>query len=216
MLIEHMKATYPHIPAHVLDCATSLSSPPASIAPALGPGSFTKLFSNAALHWILRQPASRRPFFSACRELLQPGGVLVSESGALGNIAEVHAAIVGALAKRGVPMDKARDACPWWFPSVEEMQGVFEGAGLEWVRGEVELRQTRLTEEEGGGVEGWVRLFGAPFAKAFDGIEGVDGEQKWEECVREVKEVLEAVGRRADGGFQVNYVRLRFVARRPL
>ena len=125
---------------------------------------FDAIFSNAALHWVLRDPATRARFFAGCRAALRPGGRVVSESGALGNVAEVHAALVLALMRRGVGAAAARDAAPWWFPSLEAMRALVEGAGLEWVRGEVELRQTELTAGEDGGIRGWyVRLasFGA-------------------------------------------------------
>ncbi|MCJ1442459.1 MAG: hypothetical protein MMC23_002954 [Stictis urceolatum] len=203
-LIAHLHNTYPALSAHVLDCSTSLSPPP----PFLAASSFSKIFSNAALHWILRAPSSRLQFFSGCRELLRPGGVLVSESGAFGNVAECHACLVQALMHHGVSPRKARDASPWFFPTMEEMRGCVEGAGLVWVKGEVELRQTLLTEGEEGGVRGWVRLFGAPFKEV------LEGEEEWTEVVEEVVQALEGVGRRVDGGFMVNYVRLRFVARR--
>lgn len=94
-------------------------------------------------------------FFKGCYELLKPGGLLVSESGALGNVAEVHAGIVGELIRKGVDKEKARDASPWWFPSLEAMRKEVEGQGLEWVSGEIELRQTKLTEGNEGGVKGW-------------------------------------------------------------
>ena len=134
---------------------------------------------------------------------------MVSESGAMGNVAEVHATIVAELMHCGVPARRVREASPWWFPTEEEMRALLEGVGFEWVKGEVELRQTILTEGEEGGVRGWVELFGAPFKEA------LPKEELWAEVVDRVVEVLEAVGRRGDGGFEVNYVRLRFIARKP-
>lgn len=55
-----------------------------------------------------------------------------------------------------------------------------------------------------------IRLFGANFFELLD-------EEKKEKAIRQVVDVLEAVGRRQhDGSFGVNYIRLRFIARRPL
>lgn len=132
----------------------------------------------------------------------------MAEMGAHGNVAEVHAALVAALVHRGVSAVRAREASPWVFPSAEGMRGLLEGVGFVVEVVETELRQTRLTEGEGGGLEGWVRLFGEGFLEAV-GVEEREG------VVREVVDVLEGVGRMEDGGFEVNYVRLRFVARRP-
>ena len=80
---------------------------------------------------------------------------MVSESGAMGNVAEVHAAIMLELINRGVSPLTARGASPWFFPSLETMKGLVEQAGFIWIKGEVELRQTSLTEGEGGGITGW-------------------------------------------------------------
>lgn len=79
----------------------------------------------------------------------------MSESGALGNVAEVHAAIVSALVIQGIPVEEARAASPWWFPSQEAMKQLLEGEGFQWIKGEAELRQTKLTEHKEGGIEGW-------------------------------------------------------------
>ena len=137
---------------------------------------------------------------------------MVSESGGMGNVAEVHAAIVAELMHCGVPAKRAREASPWWFPTEEDMRKLVESVGFVWVKGEVELRQTLLTEDgpnQEGGVRGWVELFGAPFKEVLPEV------GMWSDVVDRVVQVLEAVGRRDDGGFEVNYVRLRFVARKP-
>ncbi|RPB10192.1 S-adenosyl-L-methionine-dependent methyltransferase [Morchella conica CCBAS932] len=170
---------------------------------------YTKIFSNAALHWILRDPETRADVIRGAFELLQPGGVFVAEFGAHGNVAEVHTALISALVHRGVDISAAVAASPWYFPTEEGVRALLVGAGFDVEVVETELRQTVLTEVEGGGVEGWVRLFGDSFLKAV-------GEGEREGVVREVVQVLEGVGRREEGAMAVNYVRLRFVARRPV
>jgi SAM-dependent methyltransferase len=171
-MINSMLAAYPHIPAFVLNCSDDLlpavkaNSPfppgsasvshPTSTPEALHSEQYTAIFSNAALHWILAPPAARRPFFQACYALLKPGGRLVAEAGAAGNVAEVHGAIVHELLYgQGISLDKVRAQDPWWFGSLQEYRSLVEAAGLEWIRGEVELRPTRLTEGPEGGVKGW-------------------------------------------------------------
>lgn len=91
-----------------------------------------------------------------CFEALKPGSLLVNESGALGNVAKVHSAIISGLVTQDISVEQARGASPWWLPSQQAMKDLVEGAGFNWVKGEVQLRQTILTENEKGGVEGWV------------------------------------------------------------
>lgn len=148
-MIESFRKTYPDIDSRVVDCRhldqeTSLTT-----------AIFDKVFSNAALHWILRDPHTRLNTVKACFDALKPGGTFVSESGALGNVAEVHTAIISALVTQGIPVETARSQSPWWFPSLEAMRQLLESAGFEWVKGEVELRQTGLTDGPEGGIEGW-------------------------------------------------------------
>ncbi|KAJ5706459.1 S-adenosyl-L-methionine-dependent methyltransferase [Penicillium majusculum] len=71
---------------------------------------------------------------------------------------------------------QAREALPWWFPSQQAMKELIEGAGFNWIKGEgeVQLRQATLTENEKGGVEGWIRLFGEPFLELLPTIEARD------------------------------------------
>ncbi|KAI9925475.1 hypothetical protein ASPWEDRAFT_41570 [Aspergillus wentii DTO 134E9] len=203
-MIEHFQKTYPHIESRVVDCR--LLDQEADLTN----GSFTKVFSNAALHWILRDPETRANTIKGCFEALEPGGLFVNESGALGNVAEVHSAIISGLVTQGIPVEQAREASPWWFPSVQAMKNLVEGAGFIWVKGEAELRQTRLTDNEKGGVEGWIRLFGEHFLQLLPTVEARDA------AVKHAVDVLEAVGRQQhDGSFTVNYIRLRFVAQRP-
>ncbi|KAI5804281.1 S-adenosyl-L-methionine-dependent methyltransferase [Geopyxis carbonaria] len=184
------------VPASIRTFCCSATSLPAS----LRLGAFTKAVSNAALHWILAAPETRAQTMQGIFEALAPGGALVAEMGAAGNVAEVHAALAGALLRRGVAVPQV-----WWFPEEAEMRELAKGAGFVWEHGEVEYRPTVLPE---GGVRGWVELFGARFLEAIE-----EGERA--AVVREVCEQLEWVGRRADGRFVVGYVRLRFVARKP-
>ncbi|KAJ6001184.1 S-adenosyl-L-methionine-dependent methyltransferase [Penicillium waksmanii] len=203
-MIEHFKKAYPHIESRVVDCRWLDQEP------GLTNGSFNKVFSNAALHWILRDPETRSNTIKGCFKALKPGGLLVNESGALGNVAEVHSAIISGLVTQGIPVTQARKASPWWFPSLQAMKDLVEGAGFTWVKGEVQLRQTTLTENEKGGVEGWIRLFGEPFLELLPTTQARDA------AIKHAVDVLEAVGRQQhDGSFTVNYIRLRFVAQKP-
>ncbi|KAE8382846.1 S-adenosyl-L-methionine-dependent methyltransferase [Aspergillus bertholletiae] len=203
-MIEHFQRVYPDIESRVVDCRHL------DQVADLTDGKFDKVFSNAALHWILHDPETRSNTIKGCFNALKPGGVFVSESGALGNVAEVHAAIVSALVVQGIPVEEARAASPWWFPSQEAMKQLLEGEGFQWVKGEAELRQTRLTDHKEGGIEGWIRLFCEPFLQVLPTVEARDA------AVKHAVDVLEGVGRNQhDGSFTVNYIRLRFVAQKP-
>lgn len=171
---------------------------------------YTKVFSNAALHWILRGKETRESVLRGVHAALAPGGKFVFEMGGAGNVADVHTALLSALLMRqGVHIEKARDACPWFFPSEKEMRELLEGVGFEVDKTEVEYRPTRLTEEEGGGLEGWVRLMGVAFLDVLG-----DDEARKEEVVRDVCEVLRSVIGREDGSMWLGYVRLRVLARK--
>ncbi len=200
-------ATHPNLTFHIQDCSRLDASPQDLLAHA----PYDRIFSNAALHWILRPPAARSSLFAACHALLRPGGLLVAELGGAGNVGEVQAALVAGLAAHGVPVDVAREASPWFFPGEEWMRSVLGAAGFEVETVETEYRPTRLMEsEKGGGLEGWVRLMGAEFLGRVE-------EGKREGLVKWVCDVLEDVVRReGEDGQWLGYVRLRAVARKPV
>lgn len=173
-----------------------------------GAAGFTKVFSNAAMHWILRAPGTRASFFADVHALLAPGGSFVFELGGAGNVAEVHAALTAVLRHgRGLPLAAIRDADPWFFPDETWMRGALEAAGFEVGVLESEYRPTRLMdgEKEGGGLAGWVRLMGREFLALVE-----EGEP--EGVVREVCDVLEGICGREKDGTWIGYVRLRGVA----
>ncbi|OCK77916.1 S-adenosyl-L-methionine-dependent methyltransferase [Lepidopterella palustris CBS 459.81] len=189
------------------DC-TRLSSSAEFIAKK---GSWDKVFSNAALHWILRNPVTRSNVFRDVYAALRPGGSFVFEMGGSGNVAEVHTALVGALIVHGVPFKEAREASPWFFPSETWMRKALVDAGFEVETVESEYRPTKLTErkEDGtGGLEGWVKLMGAAY------LDKVPAERR-DSVVGWVVSVLESVVKREeDGTWWIGYVRLRAVARK--
>ncbi|KAB8229178.1 uncharacterized protein BDW43DRAFT_315162 [Aspergillus alliaceus] len=90
------------------------------------------------------------------------------------------------------------------------MKQLLEEAGFRWIKGEAELRQTKVTDNEGGGIEGWIRPFEKPFLQILPTVEARDA------AVKHTIDVLEADGRHQhDRSFTVNYIRLRFVAQKP-
>ncbi|KAK5134346.1 hypothetical protein LTR08_006526 [Meristemomyces frigidus] len=173
--------------------------------------SWDKVFSNAALHWILRNPKTRGDVFRNAYDALKPGGKLVFEMGGKGNVAEIHTGFTAALVHAGLTIDEARAASPWFFPSAEWMSQTLSEVGFKVEKCEMEYRPTALnpdTADQSGGLTGWLRLMGAQFLEAVP-------EGKREDVLREVCDVLETVITREEDGSQwIGYVRLRAVARK--
>jgi trans-aconitate methyltransferase len=171
-------------------------------------GKWDKCFSNAALHWILRDATARPGVFSSVHSALKPGGKLVFEMGGFGCIAEVHAAVVSALVHVGLSASEAQGSSPWFFPSAEEMRELLSNAGFTVQQCHLVYRPTKLTpknEAGTGGLEGWIRLMCAEFLQAAP-------QGKQDQVVRDVCDVLEPVITREDGTHWLGYVRLRAVA----
>jgi trans-aconitate methyltransferase len=160
---------------------------------------FQKIFSNAALHWILAGDTDRRQFFVDAFEKLQPGGVFVAEAGGWGNVEAVRVALAMALARRGLLAVE-----PWWFGSEDEYRELLQSAGFEVEVMEMEYRPTKVD----GGVHQWVEMFCSTILAVVED----DGERA--AVVKEAVDAVESVVKRSDGVW-VAYVRVRFVARKP-
>lgn len=173
-------------------------------------GAYTKVFSNAALHWILRDASTRLAVLGGAFRALKSGGKLVFEMGGAGNVAEVHAALLAAVVHQGSSIEEAREASPWFFPSEALMKNLLEEVGFEVEMLELEYRPTRLTTEKEGGLEGWTRLMGAQI------LEILPEGGKREAAVREVCEVLKTIlTHEEEGSMWLGYVRLRVLAGKP-
>ncbi|KAL8732615.1 MAG: hypothetical protein Q9166_002590 [cf. Caloplaca sp. 2 TL-2023] len=174
-------------------------------------GAYTKVFSNAALHWILRDSSTRSSVLQNVYKMLRPGGSFAFEMGGKGNVAEVHTALMAAVVHQDIGVEEARELCPWFFPSENLMKGMLAHCGFVVEKTELEYRPSRLTADEQGGIEGWVRLMGAQF------LEGLGSSAKKEAAVKEVCELLKTViTHEDDGSMYLGYVRLRVLARKPI
>lgn len=204
---QYPETSHPNCSFRVQDCTRLAQDAQSDVVN----GTWDKVFSNAALHWIMRNPETRMDVFRDVYAALKPGGAFVFEMGGKGNVAEVHAALLAGLVAHGVPIQEAREASPWFFPSEVWMRRALEESGFVVEICESEYRPTRTTakDEEGqGGLEGWVKLMGAAF------LEKVD-ESRRQDVVKWVCEVLQDVDtREEDGSTYIGYVRLRAVARK--
>lgn len=110
---------------------------------------FDIVFSNAVFHWI---PDQRR-LLEAVRGALKPGGKLICEFGAAGNIARIQDAFATALREVGHDF-----ASPFYFPEADEYGGVLEESRLVPESVVVYERPTPL---KGGasGLRDWVTQF---------------------------------------------------------
>lgn len=157
---------------------------------------FDAVFSNAALHWMKRDPDA---VLRGVARALKPGGRFVAEMGAAGNVVTIRSALHDALARRGI------DACaldPWYFPSQAEYSGRLEAAGFVVRRIETFPRPTPLP----GDLIGWLTTFAGAFTAA------IPADQR----AAFLEEVCEAVRPSLcqDGCCVADYVRLRFEAQR--
>jgi len=123
-------------------------------------------------------------------------------------VSEVFTALLYMLVQHGYSMEDAKKINRWFFPSKEWMQGALEQVGFTVEMIEIDYRPTKLTSLDDGGLEGWIKLLGAPMVSAIRADLRV-------EAVKQVCRVLEPVVTKEEDGSQwLNYVRLRGVAKK--
>ena len=160
---------------------------------------FDAAFSNAALHWMLEKDRVA----SAVFEALHFGGRFAGEMGGRGNIAILRGGIRSELEERGYPVP-AED--PQWYPSADEFRAVYEAAGFTGVDANIIPRETELAS----GVVAWVKTFRAGW---LDAAQVPEAER--DEVAAAIERRLEPQLRRANGSWFADYVRLRFIMRKP-
>ncbi len=159
---------------------------------------FDAVFSNAALHWM--KDATR--VAAGCFRALRPGGRFVGEMGGSGNVAFIRRALVDALDRRGLCGEAYT---PWYFPTPEAYQRTLEDAGFRVDSLEHFERPTPLP----GDVLAWLETMAQPYADA------LPAEQRGP-YFAEVRASLTPYLQKPDGSWWADYVRLRFVACKPL
>jgi SAM-dependent methyltransferase len=161
---------------------------------------FDAAFSNAAIHWMLDREAVAAAIFRA----LKPGGRFAGEMGGEGNIATLRRGIRDELTARGYPVP---DEDPQWYPSLEQFRAVYAGAGFAYIDARIIPRETELAS----GIAEWVKTFRAGW---LDAAQVPEADR--EEVAAAIERRLEPQLRRPDGTWFADYVRLRFIMRKPV
>lgn len=156
---------------------------------------FDAVFSNAALHW-MTQP--ERVIDGVWRALV-PGGRFAGEMGGRGNVQSIVLALEAALAARGMPATN-----PWFFPSADEYAGMLRARGFAVDRIVIFSRPTPLP----GGMRGWLETF---CGRMLASLPPAERDALMEGVVDALRPALCG----AQGQWVADYVRLRFVARKP-
>ncbi|MAZ28388.1 MAG: SAM-dependent methyltransferase [Cytophagaceae bacterium] len=185
-MIEDAKQRYPQIDFHVMDASSFKFDKP-----------FDKIFSNAALHWVLDAKGAVR----CMADHLKQNGKLVLEMGAKGNVQSIVAALREVLTARGF-LAQAKFQ-QWYFPSVGEYTSLLEKHGFEVNMALCFDRPTPLADKATG-IKDWLTMFGAAF------LTGVPENEK--EAIRaEVQKMLEPTLLKGDT-WLADYKRLRIMA----
>ena len=152
-MIERAQAIYPEIDFRCADIRSFVTSQP-----------FDAVFSNATLHWVGEPKLTS----FRIREALSPGGRLVAEFGAKGNIRSIMSAAMEALNAIGAPPHNGRN--PWYFPGADEFSAVLSETGFSVDQVRTTDRPTELEDGESG-MGNWLRVFGRHY------LEGLSPEQ---------------------------------------
>ncbi|MDE2739338.1 MAG: methyltransferase domain-containing protein [Paracoccaceae bacterium] len=158
---------------------------------------FDAVFSNAALHWMLRQEELMTRVFHALRS----GGRFVVEMGGNGNISLICRTLTEILAEYGIDF-AARN--PWVFPTPDEQRKRLEKAGFKVIKCSLRKRPTPLPTN----VRGWFDTFCNEIL-----VDLSDSDR--DEILGSMVEKLRPLICGPDGTWTVDYVRLNFVAIKP-
>lgn len=185
-MIEQARALYPGITFLVADARTFSF-----------PNHFDAIFSNAALHWV---PEAEQVVEQIVQSL-KPGGRLVVEMGAKGNVLTITTALQQAIWEVvHIKVDTG-----WYFPSVSEYSTLLERHGLEVRLAVLFDRPTKLDQGEQG-LRNWLGMF-APRM-----LQRVPQEARQQVLARAEEKMRPSLYR--DGHWVADYRRLRLIARR--
>ena len=159
---------------------------------------FDAIFTNASLHWM----TSPDDVIEGIWNSLKPGGRLVGEMGAAGNIASIIGALKEAISRRRL---EHKIYFPWYFPESAEYRSKLEAQGFQIDHLDVIHRPTPLP----GDLSDWIDTFCEDFLF-------IVPESDHQDFKQEVVESLRAELYKPNGQWVADYVRLRFSAMKPL
>ncbi|TAM80633.1 MAG: class I SAM-dependent methyltransferase [Acidobacteria bacterium] len=158
---------------------------------------FNAAFSNAALHWMKRDPDA---VLKGVRRSLKGGGRFAGEFGGHGNVAAIVVALLAVLERRGI--QNVVSLNPWYFPTTDEYRAKLELAGFRVDTIELLPRPTILPTH----MRGWLETFAGPFFQIF-------AQRERNDAIDEVLGLLRPALCDEVGRWTVDYVRLRFLVR---
>jgi trans-aconitate methyltransferase len=160
-------------------------------------GEFDAVFSNAALHWMTDHDAVLRGVYRA----LKPGGRFVAECGGQGNIAAIRVALLAVLTRLGIPAERIENN---HFFSSAEYRARLESHGFLVEQITLTPRLTPLPS----GMADWLQTFRSSVLEQLAASERPA-------AVEQIVGLLKPALCDREGNWTADYVRLRFVARRP-
>ena len=161
-------------------------------------GEFDAVFSNAALHWMKRDPDR---VLANVFHALKPGGRFAAEMGGYLCVDTIVRGVYQCLDARGID---GRSLNPWYFPAVEEYSARLTAAGFAIESIQLFPRPTPLPTE----ITGWLGTFAQVFIAAVPEADRAG-------FIAEVVDVLRPRLCDESGAWTADYTRLRFLARRP-
>ena len=159
---------------------------------------FDAVMSNAALHWMNDQYAVVRSAWRA----LKPGGRFAAECGGEGCVRIIREGMKRALIKRDIDY-KARN--PWKYPEVGTFTAILENQGFKVPYIARIDRPTPLP----GGLRSWLKVFSASHTAGFT-------DEERENFYDEVEDYCRPRLYNEEKGWIADYVRLRFLAEKPM
>jgi trans-aconitate methyltransferase len=160
---------------------------------------FDAVFSNAALHWMKRDPDA---VIQGVHSALKSGGRFAAELGGFGNVAAITVALCASLDQFGIA--NAPALSPWYFPTADEYRERLQRAGFQVDYIELIPRPTPLPT----GMRGWLETFAIPLTKTL-------AKENRSEFLDSVAEKLRPALCDLQGNWIADYVRLRFLAVKP-
>jgi trans-aconitate methyltransferase len=158
---------------------------------------FDAVFSNAALHWMSDQDAVLRGVHRA----LKPGGRFVAECGGQGNIAAIRVALLAVLKAHGIPAERIENNR---FFSVAEYRARLESHGYLVEKITLTPRPTPLAS----GMAAWLETFRSSVLELLP-------QERRAGAIEQIVALLKPALCDREGHWTADYVRLRFLARRP-